>query len=636
MSYKLEKLFQQFRSWLDMEGQAERERMAERRKRRTKAEAERRGETLLDLVIADHGTGLGGRFLISFIKRNRTLELPWNRFRVGSPVIVSGSEGDQFAEVRSGVVSAKSPVSLTVAMDEWPEGEVFRLDLSADEVTRARQVAALQAVQHARGRVAQLRDVLIGEREFGYQEPRELRIPIELNSSQRDAIQFAMSANDIAIIHGPPGTGKTTTIAEFIRQAVDSGKKVLATAPSNTGVDNLLEKLLRLDVSAVRIGHPARVQEELQSHTLDSLAEQDPLMSVVKDMMKEAEQLSRKAAKFTRSRPAQGAKQEWRQESRRLRDDARMLERQIVANILDRAKVICATTTFDPDVLGDRWFDIAVIDEACQSTEPGCWPVVLKADRLVLAGDHCQLPPTVLSDEAAKQGLALSMMERLVSTHGPKMTRQLVDQYRMHRKIMDFSSKEFYRGTLVADRSVEGHLLKDIEGVQENHYTQSPLLFLDTAGSGWEEELEPDGESRRNPQEAKMVLYLADQLISSGVRPGDIAVIAPYAAQVRFLRENCRWRELEIDTVDGFQGREKEAVLITLVRSNSQGEIGFLADTRRMNVALTRARRKLIVVGDSATLGGNNFYSDLLQYFESNEAYHSIWEPEYQIEEQAS
>ena len=633
MSYKLEKMFQQFRSWLEMEGQAERDRMAERRKRRTKAEAERRGETLLDLVIADHGTGLGGRFLISFIKRNRTSELPWNRFRVGSPVIVSGSEGDQYNEVRSGVVSAKSAVSLTVALDEWPEGDVFRLDLSADEVTRARQVAALNAVQHARGRVSQLRDILIGEREFGYQEFKPWRLPLELNASQREAIQFAMAANDVAIIHGPPGTGKTTTIAEFIRQAVDSGKKVLATAPSNTGVDNLLEKLVRLNVDTVRIGHPARVQEELQSHTLDSLAEQDPLMSVVKEMMKEAEQLSRKAAKFTRSRPAQGAKQEWRQESRRLRDDARMLERQVVSNILDRAKVICATTTFDPDVLGDRWFDIAVIDEAYQSTEPGCWPVVLKAERIVLAGDHCQLPPTVLSDEAAKQGLSTSMMERLVSTHGPRMTRQLVDQYRMHQKIMEFSSKEFYHGTLVADHSVQSHLLKDMEGVREDLLTSTPLLFLDTAGSGWEEELEPDGLSRRNPQEAKMVLHLANRLMAAGLRPSEIAVIAPYAAQVRFLRENGSWRELEIDTVDGFQGREKEAVLISLVRSNAQGEIGFLADTRRMNVALTRARRKLIVVGDSATLGGNRFYSDLLQYFEANEAYHSIWEPEFQIEE---
>ena len=277
-------------------------------------------------------------------------------------------------------------------------------------------------------------------------------------------------------------------------------------------------------------------------------------------------------------------------------------------------------------MLGNRRFDLAVIDEACQSTEPGCWPVVLRTDRLVLAGDHCQLPPTVLSADAARDGLTISLMERLVNYYGDLVTRQLQVQYRMHVQIMQFSSQEFYGNSLTADSSVAAHRLCDLVDLPTNSLTDTPVAFFDSAGAGWEEELEPDGESKRNPQEAQLILRLASELINCGLDPRDIAVIAPYAAQVRWLREHCEHRNLEIDTVDGFQGREKEAVLISLVRSNQIGEIGFLSDTRRMNVALTRARRKLIVVGDSSTLANNDFFARLLEYFESIGAYRTVWE----------
>jgi predicted DNA helicase len=252
--------------------------------------------------------------------------------------------------------------------------------------------------------------------------------------------------------------------------------------------------------------------------------------------------------------------------------------------------------------------------------------VIHRTERLVLAGDHCQLPPTVLSIPAAEQGFAISLMERLVQHYGEKVTRQLAVQYRMHSHIMQFSSDVFYRGTLAADPSVAEHRLLDLPDMAASDLTDEPLMFVDTAGASWDEELEPDGESRRNPEEGKLVLKFADRLCAAGLDPDSIAIIAPYAAQVRWLRENCRHRQVEIDTVDGFQGREKEAVIISLVRSNSTGEIGFLGDTRRMNVALTRARRKLIVVGDSATLGGHPFYAQLLEYFELHGAYHTVWE----------
>lgn len=624
MPKPLEEHFNQLREWLDLESDAERKRMIERRKVRSQKNAEARGDTLVDLVVFDHRIGLGGRFLVTFVKRNRTLDLPWNRLRVGSPIIAMEelTEGD----CGYGIVSRKDIGSIEVAFDEWPEGERFRLDLAMDEITRSRQLAVLNSVQNARARVAQLRDILLGSREPRFDTPLVLELDSHFNESQRHAIQFAMSARDIAIIHGPPGTGKTTTVVELIRQAVLRGSKVLACAPSNTGVDNLLEKLVANRVRVVRIGHPARVQEELQSFTLDAQVESDPSMKVVGEMIREAENISRKASKFTRAKPMPGQRNELRQESRRLRDDAKVFERQVIANVLDRADVICATTNFDPDILGNRKFDLAVIDEACQSTEPGSWPVVLRAERIVLAGDHCQLPPTIISPEATAQGFAVSLMERLVETYGDTITRQLIVQYRMHEHIMQYSSKCFYGGNLIADESVRNHLLTDLVDPPHPEMLQSPITFVDTAGAGWDEEQEADGESRFNSQEGSWILKQVRELCSAGIEPNDIAIIAPYAAQVRWLRQNCPFKSIEIDTVDGFQGREKEVILITLVRSNAIAEIGFLGDTRRMNVALTRAKRKLIVIGDSATLANNEFYANMIGFFESTSAYRTIWE----------
>jgi predicted DNA helicase len=382
-------------------------------------------------------------------------------------------------------------------------------------------------------------------------------------------------------------------------------------------------------------------------------------MPVIKDMLREAEGIYRKLDKWSRAKQPRGYRQEQRRNAKRLKSDARMLERQAIHSILDRAHIICATTTFNEDLLGDRWFDLCVIDEACQSTEPGCWVPLLRCDKLVLAGDHQQLPPTVLSSEAARQGFAKSLMQRQMEQYGKRVSRMLKVQYRMHHQIMDFSSQQFYDGELIAHDSVNDHRLLDLDTVQdalgnvengsdqnpnldEEHdadaaptirlskddpFLQSPVTFIDTAGAGWDEELEPEGLSKRNPKEAELVLKKVATLIEAGLSPKEIAVIAPYAAQVRLLRaEYVGPSGLEIDTVDGFQGREKEAVVITLVRSNHENEIGFLADRRRMNVALTRARRKLVVIGDSATLGISDFYQSFFDYVESIGAYHSVWE----------
>ncbi|MDA1230239.1 MAG: AAA domain-containing protein [Planctomycetota bacterium] len=619
--------FANMHRWLGMEGEAERERLAQRRKAQSSDTAERTGETLLDLVIRTHTTGLGGRYLITMAKRRSPDRMPWNRFKVGSPILLSDNRDDD-GESLQGVVSACRVDSLEVAVDDWPSGDRFRLDLSPDEVTRKRQAGALQSAAKAKGRFAQLRDLLLGEREptFHSNMKPPMDISQRLNPSQHDAIRHALASNDLAIIHGPPGTGKTTTVVEVIRLLVARGKRVLACAPSNTAVDNLLERLLALGEPAVRLGHPARVSEDLRQHSLDALVGRHESMMVVHQMMREAEQIERKADRYTRGRPAPGFRGQQRQEARELKRHARILEKQAISDLLKDARVICATTTFDDSVLDDLRFDVLVIDEACQSVEPGCWVPLHRAGRLILAGDHLQLPPTILSDEAKREGYAVSMMERLINHYGDLITRQLTVQYRMHESIMGFSSEHFYNNSLTADESVRRHVLSDLPRIHSNLVSDDPVTFIDTAGTGWQEELEPEGLSKRNPEEGRLVLKQVNALCEAGLAPSDIAVIAPYAAQVRWLRENAIYDQLEIDTVDGFQGREKEAVVISLVRSNSIGEIGFLSDARRMNVALTRAKRKMIIVGDSATLASDKFFQSLLAWIEETGSYRTAWE----------
>jgi DNA polymerase III delta prime subunit len=616
---------------LDLENEAEAQRSLAMRRRLSGTEAERTGNTLVGLVVVDEDSGLGGRYLLQLLKHN-TAPLPWTRLDVGSPVLLSPDVGKQTDGFR-GVIYERSERAIRVALgllpDDLNDHERWRLDLSSDEAAVQRQRAALSRARLAHGdRLAELRAVLLGERPPEFAPDRE-EPPLDpgLNEPQREAVRLALSARDVALLHGPPGTGKTTAVVELIRRAVRRGEKVLACAPSNLAVDNLFERLLAFGERAVRLGHPARVLPELRAHTLDLLVEAHPDVRLARKLVKEAMKLFRQADRYTRAKPEPGVRRDARQEARSLLADARRLEMQAVEHLLDTADVLCATTTaLDSDLLGTRRFDLAVIDEASQSTEPGCWIPLVRADRLVLAGDHRQLPPTVVSPEAVAQGFAVSLFERLMELHGQQIARRLVVQYRMHEAIMGFSSEEFYDGELVADASVRGHRLVDLPGIEASPLSESPVEFLDTAGAGYDEELEPDGESRLNRQEAELVARKVQAILDAGLAPADMAVIAPYAAQVRLLRELLPLDGLEIDSVDGFQGREKEAVVFSLVRSNPSGEIGFLRDVRRTNVALTRARRKLLVIGDSATLSVDPFYRRLIEYCERIGAYRTVWE----------
>ncbi len=623
--------FQQLMDCIELEAEAELRQTLQDRQRLSPAAAERAGLSLTGLVLRDETTGLGGRSLLTLGKRDERQALPFTRLNAGAPVLLS-EEGASDESARRGVVCQRQDATIEVAFESRPDlddARRLRLDASNDEIARRRQHAALARTQvAAHDRLADLRDVLLARRlpEFTADAAPPTWLNRGLDESQQAAIQFALGARDVAVIHGPPGTGKTTAVVELIRQAVCRGEKVLACAPSNLAVDNLLERLVLAGERAVRVGHPARVLPELRERTLDLLVERHPQVRQARKLVREAYALRNKAAKFTRAAPPPGARREMRDEAQALLADARRWEAQVVDNLLDTADVLCATTTaLDSEILGRREFDLVVIDEACQATEPECWIPLLRSRRVVLAGDHCQLSPTIVSPEAARRGLGVSLLERLMQKDAAAIARRLTVQYRMHHEIMQFSSNEFYDGELTAAPTVAEHRLCDLPQVERIELTETAVRFVDTAGAGFDEEVEPDGTSRFNPAEARWVATQVQALLDVGVETSKIAVIAPYAAQVRLLRDLLP-AGLEIDTVDGFQGREKEAVVLTLVRSNAEGEIGFLADVRRMNVALTRARRKLLIIGDSATIAAHEFYQRLLDYLTSIGAYHTIWE----------
>lgn len=627
--------FDKLAHFLDLEAEAEKQEFLREQTRFSPAEAEASGNSLIQLVIREEDSGLGGRFLVTFGKRNQTLPLPWTRLGVGSPVLVSEERGGAASNeenVWRGIVSSVRKDSVQVAFNQLIETEserpTFRIDRATDEISRARQRQALETARQATSsRLATLRDVLLG-----IQQPLFQKIePIEpfnkkLNASQIQAIEFALSAEDVAIIHGPPGTGKTTTLVELIRQITKNGGRVLAVASSNLAVDNLLERLIDAGENAIRLGHPARVTPELRERTLDLLVEHHPDVKIAQKLTRDAHSLRKQAAKFFRIKPDPNYRQSLREESKQLLNEANQIEEQVVASILNGARVVCATATgLDPERLRGNRFEWVIMDEASQSTEPASWIPLQYAERLVLAGDHCQLPPTVLSNEAARGGFNISMMERILNFAPDGLSRLLSVQYRMHQDIMTFSSDVFYNGHLQADEAVRTALLTDLPHVSESPLTTTPIHFIDTAGASYDEEPEPDGESRMNPLEAELVVKVVNGLMENGVLSEQIAVISPYSAQVKLLRQKLN-QGIEIDSVDGFQGREKEVIVVSLVRSNPEGDVGFLADTRRMNVALTRAKRKLIVIGDSATITAHPFYEKMVKYFESIGAYYSVWE----------
>jgi superfamily I DNA and/or RNA helicase len=629
--------FKRLAALLELEAAAEQEAA---RKAAQSETSTRDGAALTGLVLRDSEFGLGGRLLLTFTRHQRTERFPPNRLQPGAPVVLNQTGVNRRRPSFRGVVYDREYSSIGIAIDppddDLPDDATWRLDLRADEISRQRQQEALRRAANAHGdRLAELRDVLVpgdllaGRASDGENEDPSLACPANnLNIPQQSAIAFALSAKDVAIIHGPPGTGKTTTVAELIHQAVARGDRVLACAPSNHAVDNLLGMLMGLGELPVRIGHPARVDPNLRDRALDMLVRKHADARQARQFAKDAFKLFQQADKWTKEKPQPGEKAALRREARALLKEARAFEDLAEERILDDARIICGTLTgVAGQTLGNRRFDLAVIDEAGQSTEPASWLPILRSEKVVLAGDHRQLPATVISPEAAAKGLGISLMERLVDLYGSQVAKLLTVQHRMHSAIMGFSNEEFYGGALVAHESVGNHLLCDLEGVAREPITEQPVKFIDTAGANYDEQLEEESGSRRNRQEADLAVKYVRRLLAAGVPAASIGVITAYRAQVRLLREKLAdVPELEVDSVDGFQGREKEAIVISFVRSNPEGEIGFLGETRRTNVAFTRARRCLIAIGDSATLAHHPFYQRMIAHFEQIGAYSSVWE----------
>ncbi|NXA71550.1 SMBP2 protein, partial [Thryothorus ludovicianus] len=603
-------------------------------------ELQRRGVCLLKLQVSSQRTGLYGRLLVTFQPRkwDSDAELPSNSFGPGDIVGLyeSAGQGDPLC---TGVVTRVTPKAVTVALEEPREGELamdhehsFRLLKLANDVTYNRLKRALTALKQYRGGPASdLIDVLFfasAPRAFPETKPLEF-FNASLDESQREAVSFSLAQRELAIIHGPPGTGKTTTLVEIILQAVQQGLKVLCCAPSNVAVDNLAERLAGRRARLLRLGHPARLLQPLQQHCLDAALARGDCARIVADIRRDIDQAWAK----TKKAQDKGERSHFLGEIKSLRKELKEREEAAMAAALSQATVVLATNTGASSdgplkLLPETHFDLVVIDECAQALEASCWIPLLKAPKCILAGDHKQLPPTIISQRAAAEGLSLSLMERLAGHYGERAVRMLTVQYRMHQHIMEWASSELYSGRLSAHPSVAQHLLRDLPGVSSTEETSIPLLLIDTAGCGLFELEVEDEQSKGNPGEVQLVGMHIQALVDAGVKAKDIAVVAPYNLQVDMLRQHLSHNhpELEIKSVDGFQGREKEAVILSFVRSNRKGEVGFLAEERRINVAVTRARRQVAVVCDSHTVGSRPFLRRLLDHLSQHGLVRSAFE----------
>ncbi len=488
------------------------------------------------------------------------------------------------------------------------------VQLSFDETSYQLMFQALADVVRARGnRLAELRDILLGTQPAGFRTLYPVRFPW-LNASQESAVNRVLCARDVAIVHGPPGTGKTTTLVEAIYETLHREPQVLVCAQSNMAVDWIAEKLSDRGLSVLRLGNPARVTDRMLAFTYERRFESHPAYAELWAVRREIRMLSASGRRGSRD-----GHESLRHRLGKLRDRATALEVQINADLFDSAHVIASTLTgAGHRLLQGRRFGTLFVDEAGQALEAATWIAIRRADRVILAGDHCQLPPTVKCPDAARGGLDETLMQR-VAARKPETVSLLRVQYRMHEDIMRFPSRWFYNGLLEADSSVRHRGILDWD---------TPVEWIDTTGRDFREEFVGDTFGRINRPEADLLLdtlqaYIAriggSRILQERV---DFGLISPYKAQVQYLRARLRQCDalrpyrhlLAVNTVDGFQGQERDVIFISLVRANDDGQIGFLSDLRRMNVAITRARMKLVVLGEAQTLARHPFYKALLDY----------------------
>jgi superfamily I DNA and/or RNA helicase len=597
---------------------------------------ERRGNGLTWYPVAIRDSELGrGDYLTVEVERTTHQEIP-HQLRFGASAALFSNHDPKENRVE-GIISYQggNRLKITLRTDElpdWSRDGKLGIDLlfdenSYEEMSNALRIASSIYDKEERGLVS----ILTGRSSPTYFTTAPYHNP-SLNASQNDAVNKILSANELAIVHGPPGTGKTTTLVQAIKAIIDrENKQVLVVAPSNTAVDLLSEKLFELGLDVLRIGNPVRVSEKLAILTLDSKMATHAGVKDIKKMKKQANEYRSLAHKYKRNFGK--AEREQRKalfdEAHKLIKEVENIEQYIIDQLLNNAQIITATLVgANHYTVRHLKYHTVVIDEAGQAIEPACWIPILKAKKLIMAGDHFQLPPTIKSNDAAIGGLATTLLEKSVALH-PQSVTLLDEQYRMNEVIMRYPSLVFYGDKLKANSNVAHQV------VFEN---DSPLSFIDTAGCGFEEKIE--GTSVSNPEEASfmfkhLLLYVKEiEKFSSADNFPSIGVITPYKQQIILLQEEMKnipqlqaySDKISVNTIDSFQGQERDVIYIGLTRSNSDNRIGFLTDVRRMNVAITRARKKLVVIGDSATLSSDAFYDDFIRYANENNAWISAWE----------
>ncbi len=591
------------------------------------------------------------KFNLYFVRFSRSREI-YTEIASGDVVLIS--RGEPLKSDVTGTVSEVKKHYITVAFEnqppKWVYGGNIRVDLYINDITFKRMGENLENIRHTKGRARELRNIVLNLKSPNAFKREDFEaFNKKLNFSQKEAVSFSLGSRDLFLIHGPPGTGKTSTLIEIILQEVKRGRKVLATADSNTAVDNMLKRLSYEDINIVRVGHPARIVKELQDFSIHAIYEGKVEARAIKSGWEEIGILAKKREEFSKPSPsrARGMSREriltlakrgksqrgvslstmqsmakWIEADREIESKVKKLrekEEDIYRDIIKSADVVLATNSMVmSDFLKDFVFDIAVIDEGSQQVIPSTLIAISHAKSFIIAGDHKQLPPTVVSSEAKE--LEFSLFESLIERF-KDFSKMLRVQYRMNEKIMNFSNEKFYKNLLIADESVKDHTLLDFNLKDPKKFSdildaKKPLVFVSTCGMEAKENLPYRSTSFENEEEAKIVLFLIEELLEMGVKEDDIGVISPYLSQVKRIKLLLSQKEIEIEvkSVDGFQGREKEVIIISFVRSNPYGEIGFLKDLRRLNVALTRAKRKLICIGDADTLSTHKIYKDFISY----------------------
>ncbi|CZR50776.1 probable DNA-binding protein SMUBP-2 [Phialocephala subalpina] len=617
----------------------------------------RAGLAITNLTLSSLRTGLGGKIVVELGLDSAVSgkggsgkdegELGEHGIRTGDIVLVSEQPAgsakkrevkDLEAKGSRGVVTRAQKTGVWVALDnEEDDGVTGSKRLMNQTMTRMQKMKEDEYSSFLRTLFG-----LSSPSPVGDLDEKIEWIDPSLNDSQKDAIKFALASREAALIHGPPGTGKTHTLIELILQMLKQSLRVLVCGPSNISVDNIVERLAPHKIPIVRLGHPARLLPSVVNHSLDVLTQTSDAAAIVKDVRKEMDmkQASIRKTKSGRERKAIYG------DLKELRKEFREREKKCIGTLIGGSKVVLATLHGAGGFqLKDSAFDVVIIDEASQALEAQCWVPLLRASKVVLAGDHLQLPPTIKSlnskttkakikdTEGVIKGMTLetTLFDRLLKLHGPDIKRMLTTQYRMHEKIMRFPSDQLYESKLIAAEAVKARLLKDLPyEVEETEDTIEPLIFFDTQGGDFPEKSEDEevkagkgmmSESKSNEMEAALVKQHVQNLVNAGVKPEDIAVITPYNAQLALMSRSMKeaFPGIELGSVDGFQGREKEAVIVSLVRSNSEKEVGFLGEKRRLNVAMTRPKRSLTVIGDSETLHrGSKFLKSWVEFLEEN------------------